>query len=336
MRVLVTGAVGFIGHHLVLSLLEDGVEVVGLDMLKPAYGDQLVDLRLKKIQKSKNYQNFTLIKADISKMNSLGILEDILPIDGIIHLAAYPGVRKGESTPTEYFQNNVISTAVIFEFAHKHQIDKILYASSSSVYGDLGLNGPVTEESAKPDDIKSVYGLTKWMNELQAEQFARNFGQKSIGLRFFTVFGSSGRPDMGYSIFAKAISGESSLPIFGDLDSKRDYTFINDLIDQIKQIFSALSIVDHQLSLDLSNKKHLILNLGLGNPKKLGDIIKAIEKTLEKRANLEFKKRPTNDAIATYADNRKMKNYFQLKAATDFQTAIDLTLKDDQAGWFNL
>jgi UDP-glucuronate 4-epimerase len=334
MKIVVTGAAGFIGHHLTIALLELGHEVVGIDNLKPAYGDELIPIRLNKIYNCNNSHKFDLVNLDLSKQSSLEVLDKFSDVNAIVHLAAYPGVRKGEDNPTLYFQNNILSTSVILEFARIKNIEIMLYASSSSVYGDLGVGGPISELLAKHEDIKSVYGLTKWTNELQARQFSRNFGSKNIGLRFFTVFGSEGRPDMGYAIFAKAISKGSKVPIFGDLNSTRDYTYIDDLVEQIKMVLYALEIPSHKLSIDLAREGSLILNLGLGNPKTLDEIISAIENTLERKAELEFIPRLNNDSQATYADNSLMQSYFDLKDETDFQVAIRATLKSDSINWY--
>lgn len=335
MRIVVTGAVGFIGHHLTIALLNEGHEVIGIDSLSPAYGDQLTTIRLQKIVSSDYSDSFRLINLDLSQESSLSVLNQIPKVNAIVHLAAYPGVRKGEECPTLYFQNNVVSMSVILEFAKKNNIQILLYASSSSVYGDLGIEGPVAESSAKVQDIKSVYGLTKWTNELQAMQFSRNFGVKSIGLRFFTVFGSEGRPDMGYAIFAKAISNGEKVPIFGDLDSIRDYTYIDDLIEQVNSIIYALKNPSHQLSIDIVREKCLILNLGLGNPKTLGEIISEIEGTLCRKADLEFGPRSNNDSRATYADNSLMESYFGFKKETNFRDAIRMTFNKDLNNWYD-
>ncbi len=331
---MLTGATGFIGHHLAKKLLEEGHCVVGVDHLSPAYEGNLPKIRLETILKNSLSKNFEFYNLDLIDPETINILSALEPFQVILHLAAYPGVRRGEIEATKYYQNNITSHSAVFDIAKFSKDVKILYASSSSIYGDLGAQGAVNEDMAKFSDIKSVYGTTKWINELQADQFFKNFGLQSIGLRFFTVFGSQGRPDMAYSIFAKNIELGMQIPIMADLDSLRDYTYINDLISQIILIIESLQNKSHELYSDLTITGSMKLNLGLSSPKKLSEIIKSIEITLNKEAKLNHLPHQSTDSIGTYADNTKMRKYFPEIKATNFQEAIDETLKTGQNKWY--
>jgi UDP-glucuronate 4-epimerase len=333
-RILLTGATGFIGHHLAQKLLEEGHHIVGIDHLKPAYEGNLPKIRLEKILNNPFSKNFNFHNLDLVDPEAIVVLSALEPFDAIVHLAAYPGVRRGEIESTRYYKNNVTSHSAVFEIAKFSKNVKVLYASSSSVYGDLGARGAVNEDNAKFSDIKSVYGSTKWINELQADQFFKNFGLQSIGLRFFTVFGSLGRPDMAYSIFAKNIEMGIEIPIIADLDSLRDYTYINDLIFQILLILESLQEKNHVLNSDLSTIGSMKLNLGLSSPKKLSEIIQCIELALNKEAKFNFMPHQPTDSIGTYADNSRMKNYFPGIRVTNFQDAINETLNQVDFKWY--
>jgi UDP-glucuronate 4-epimerase len=334
LRILLTGAAGFIGHHLAQKLLEEGHYVVGVDHLKPAYEGNLPQIRLETILRNSHRRNFEFYNLDLVNPETINFFSAIEPFQVIIHLAAYPGVRRGEAEATKYYKNNVASHSAVFEIAKFSKDVKILYASSSSVYGDLGAQGAVSEDMAKFSDIKSVYGSTKWINELQSDQFFKNFGLQSIGLRFFTVFGSQGRPDMAYSIFARNIEKGMQIPILADLDSLRDYTYINDLMSQILLIVQSLQHMEHELYCDLSSNGSMKLNLGLSSPKKLSEIIYSIEIALNKKARLNHLPHQPTDSIGTYADNTKMRKYFPEIKATNFQDAINETLKQGKTKWY--
>ena len=239
---------------------------MGIDNLNNYYSIKLKNTRLKILKKKKN---FKFIKLDLK--NNKKLQKKILnyKIEIIIHLAAQPGVRISLKKPLNTLNENLIPFINILEFARKKKVKKFIYASSSSVYGDTKIY-PFNENDTKNIPV-SIYGATKLSNEIIARSYSRNFNMQCFGLRFFTVYGPYGRPDMAYFSFTENLRKNKKITVFNKGVMKRDFTFIDDVIKGITD-----------LSLMKIRKKNLILNIGKGKPDNLMDLIKYIQKTLKK------------------------------------------------------
>jgi len=285
MGILVTGAAGFIGSSAIKELLKENKDIVGIDNLNDYYNpafkkSNIKDLKIKFYEE--NIRNFEKLDA-IFKNNK---------INEIIHLAAMVGVRTSIENPFLYEDVNVKGTLNILELAKKHKIKKVVFASSSSVYGNRD-KVPFSEDDATNSQI-SPYAVTKKAGELLCHNYSALYGISCTCLRFFTVYGPCGRPDMAPYKFVDRITNGKEIDVFGDGTTKRDYTFISDVVAGIKK------------SLELENG-YEIINLGCGNPVMLKDFIEVIEKALGKSAKISRKEKQQGDVDLTYADISKAK-----------------------------
>ena len=283
MKVLLTGAAGFIGSHAAQALLERGDEVVGIDNLNPYY-----DINLKKhnLEILKQYENFSFYKKDITK--PLKLKEDF---DIIVHLAAQAGVRYSIEKPRVYENTNGLGTMQIFEYAKNNNIKKVVFASSS-VYGNTD-KIPFTEDQNVNHPV-SFYAATKKYNELQAHVYHDLYDIEMIGLRFFTVYGPRGRPDMAPMIFARLMSQNKPIKVFNEGDMLRDFTYIKDIVQGI-------------LKATTTSLEYEIINLCRGEPVKLLDFIQTLEKHLGVEANKKMLPMQPGDVRVTYGDATKAK-----------------------------
>ena len=287
--ILITGVAGFIGFHLARDLLEKGEDVVGIDNLNPYYSVRLKERRLEILSK---YPNFSFIKIDFGNWNELySSLKDI-PIDLIVHLGAQAGVRYSLENPWAYIHSNEYGTLNIFELAKRKNIERVVYASSSSVYG--GNTKIPFSESDRVDRPISLYAATKRANELMAYTYHHLYGIKMIGLRFFTVYGELGRPDMAYFKFARNIMLGKEIEIYGYGRLKRDFTYISDIVDGIEKA----------MNLDT---EYEIINLGNNRPIEVNYFVSLLEKYLGKEVKKKYVEKPKADVEITYADITKAK-----------------------------
>ena len=281
MRILLTGAAGFIGFHVAKALLDRGDEVVGIDNLSDYYDPKLKDARLALL----DHERFTFVKHD---------LEDPIKIessfDVICHLAAQAGVRYSIENPRVYEQSNALGTLNVFEFARQQSIDRVVFASSSSVYGNTD-SIPFREDAVEDRPI-SLYAATKRANELYAYTYHHLFGIKMTGLRFFTVYGPWGRPDMAYYSFTKAILEGVPIDVYNNGDQSRDFTYITDIVQGV------LAAIDTPFDYE-------IINLGRGKPEKLFDFIAEIERAIGTTAFKNLLPMQPGDVPSTYADVSK-------------------------------
>jgi UDP-glucuronate 4-epimerase len=290
MKILVTGSAGFIGHHLSKDLLEDGHEIVGLDSLNDYY-DPL--LKQKRNDLLSTYEKYRFQQAELSDHGAVSEIVDAEHPELIIHLAAQAGVRYSLVNPWVYEQSNTLGTISIFEAARKAKIKRVIFASSSSVYG-ANTKIPFSESDVTDSPV-SLYAATKKSCELIARTYHHLYGIEVAGLRFFTVYGELYRPDMALFSFAKNILLDQPIKLFNNGKMKRDYTFISDIVDGIKS-----AAFKEQLGFE-------IYNLGGDNPVDLERVVALLEHGLQKQALVEYLPMQAGDVEITYADISKAK-----------------------------
>ncbi len=286
-KILVTGCAGFIGMHLSNDLLKSGYLVFGIDNLNEYYDKSLKLDRLKILKSNKN---FTFEKIDINDALKLNNYFSINKPDKVVNLAAQAGVRNSIINPNSYVQSNVVGFMNILEACRHNKVKGLTYASSSSVYG--GNSVVPFSETHNVDNPTSIYAASKMSNELMARCYYNLFGLKSTGLRFFTVYGPWGRPDMAYYIFTKRIYENKNINVFNNGDMYRDFTFIDDIVFGIK---SAI----------INNYDFEIFNLGNNKVEKITEMIRIIEKSLNMEARVKLKPMQLGDIKKTFADIKK-------------------------------
>ncbi|CAD5243339.1 NAD-dependent epimerase/dehydratase family protein [Thermococcus camini] len=288
-QILVTGSAGFIGFHLSKRLLEDyDVSVIGIDNMSNYYSPVLKEKRNEILM---NYENYRFLRLDLSDWDKLigSVDEDI---DLIIHLGAQAGVRYSLENPWAYIQSNDLGTLNIFELARRRNIDKVIFASSSSVYG-ANKKIPFSEEDRVEKPV-SLYAVTKRANELMAWTYHYLYGIKMLGVRFFTVYGEFGRPDMAYFKFAKKIMEGKPIEIYGGGKLKRDFTYVSDIVNGLIKAINA----------DFGFE---IVNLGNNRPVELNYFVSLLEEYLGREAKKIYVPKPKADVEITYADISKAK-----------------------------
>ena len=304
MNIILTGAAGFIGFHTTLALLKKKINVYGIDDLNPYY-----DVRLKKDRLAilKKYENFHFLKKKIEdkRIHSFFKKKDI---DVIINLAAQAGVRHSLKNPYVYVESNVLGQVNMLELAKNVEAKKFIYASSSSVYG--GNKKMPFSVSQRVDNPISLYAATKKSSELVAECYSHLFDIKCIGLRFFTVYGPWGRPDMATFIFTKNIIEGKTIQIFNYGKMERDFTYIDDIVQGILGA----------LKKNISN--HKVYNLGNSNPEVLLEFVELIEKTLNKKAQKKLLPIQPGDVSKTFADITESKKDLKFSPKTKISEGI--------------
>jgi UDP-glucuronate 4-epimerase len=310
MKVLVTGVAGFIGMHCAKRLLARGDEVVGIDNLSPYYSVQLKKDRLAQLE----HPQFTFRQADIADADSLQKIFAKTRPQAVLHLAAQAGVRYSLENPDAYIQTNLVGFANLLECCRHHPPGHLVYASSSSVYG--GNPQLPWSESQGVDHPVSLYAATKKSNELLAHTYSHLFGLHTTGLRYFTVYGPWGRPDMSAFLFAQAIMAGRPVLVFNHGDMQRDFTFVDDIVE------GTLRVLDKPA-------RYAVYNIGNHQPVGLLDYIAALERAFGKKAKLEMKPMQPGDVKATYADTSA------LRAAVGFAPSTPLEVGLQRfASWF--
>ena len=307
MRVLITGAAGFIGYHLCRRLLKEGFEVVGVDNINSYYDIRLKYARLNDLGvirkdaekyhfecKSKIFTNFNFIRLNLEDKEQLFSLFKEKNFDIVCNLAAQAGVRYSIENPDVYIQSNIIGFLNILECCRHFKIKHLVYASSSSVYGS-NKKIPFTEEDNVDKPI-SLYAATKKSNELMAYTYSHLYNIPTTGLRFFTVYGPWGRPDMAPMLFANAITNNRPIKIFNNGNMSRDFTYIDDVINGIEIILQNPPVKSS------FNPAYKLTNIGNGNPQSLIDFINVIEKKIGIEAKKEFMPMQPGDVPKTWAD----------------------------------
>lgn len=302
MNILVTGAAGFIGFHLSLALLRRGNTVVGLDNINDYYDPKLKYDRLALLEKE---SGFSFIKADLCDKNSIEKVFSDNSFDRVVNLAAQAGVRYSLTNPDVYVNSNIVGFLNILEACRNHKIKHLVFASSSSVYG-LNTNMPFSVHD-NVDHPVSLYAATKKSNELMAHSYSHLFGLPITGLRFFTVYGPWGRPDMALFLFTRAILEGKPIKVFNNGLMKRDFTYIDDIVEGIVRVMEKIPQVNsnwnsQQPDPGTSSAPYRIYNIGNNQPVELLKFIETIEEKLGKKAIKEFLPLQAGDVLATYAD----------------------------------
>ena len=310
-KILVTGAAGFIGFHLTKRLCEEGHHVVGIDNLNDYYDVQLKRDRLAQLDPYNKSSLFEFHKIDIADLSDLQKIFKETKIDIVINLAAQAGVRYSLENPHEYIRSNVQGFMNILECCRHHNVGKLIYASSSSVYGG-NTKLPFAEED-RVDHPISIYAASKKSNELMAHTYSHLFGLETIGIRFFTVYGPWGRPDMAYCIFTKNIIENKPLQIFNNGKHSRSFTYIDDIIESIYRL---VGITEGVL------KPYSIFNIGGENTVKLMDYVSAIEDSLSLKGRYEFSPIQPGDVEKTETDSNKLREIIKFSPKTDVKIGI--------------
>jgi UDP-glucuronate 4-epimerase len=302
MKVLVTGAAGFIGMHTSLKLLARGDQVVGLDNLNDYYDVSLKEARLGQIQR---LDGFTFVRADLADRATLEACFSEHRFDAVINLAAQAGVRYSLENPHAYVDSNVVGFMNVLECCRHYEIKHLVYASSSSVYG-LNSSMPFSIHDNVDHPI-SMYAASKKANELMAHTYSHLYGLPTTGLRFFTVYGPWGRPDMALFLFTKTILQDEPIKVFNNGEMQRDFTYIDDIVEGVVRILDRPAQPNANWQSDTpdpgtSPAPYRVFNIGNNNPVKLLDFIGAIETALGKEAVKEMLPIQPGDVAATYAN----------------------------------
>lgn len=321
MTILVTGSAGFIGFHLVSSFLNNGINVVGVDNLNDYYDVSLKKLRLKKLEELADIKTSTydFYKQDICDRSQLFKIFSRHKISCIVHLAAQAGVRYSITNPDEYINSNIVGFHNILEASRKFKINHLIFASSSSVYG-MSTDIPFSA-GTNTDAPISLYAASKKSNELMAFSYSHLYNIQITGLRFFTVYGPYGRPDMAYFKFVKSIDSEEEIEVYNNGDMKRDFTYIDDIIEGINLIVeNPPKNIQHHSS--LSKAPYRIFNIGNNKPVLLSTFIKIIEKNLNKNASKKFLPMQDGDVPITYADIDDLKKEYSFEPKTSIEKGL--------------
>jgi UDP-glucuronate 4-epimerase len=306
--ILITGCAGFIGFNLAKRLCGEKFKVIGIDKISQKNISQIKKDRLKILKKDSffKFQNI-----DISDYTAVSKFFKNNKIKFVIHLAALPGVRESMKNPQKFFSSNITGFFNIIESSNKTNVMKFIYASSSSVY-DSKAKIPYKETDSTKNQI-SFYAFSKKNSEQIAEYYSKNHNLITIGLRFFSVYGPWGRPDMAYYKFTDMVYNNKPIDVFNHGNHKRDFTYIDDVTDFIKILINKKQDV---------KKKFSIFNVGYGKPINLGYLIKQIEKNLGKKAKIKYLEKQLGDVHTTFADTKKSKRDLKYKARYPFDIGI--------------
>lgn len=331
MKILVTGAAGFIGFHLANKLVEQGNIVVGIDNINTYYSAELKYARLaeagingdaknwhQKVNSTKN-ANYSFVRINLEDKQQLDQLFETEKFDRVCNLAAQAGVRYSIENPQAYIDSNIVGFLNILEACRHNNIKHLLYASSSSVYGN-SKKMPLSVTDSVDTPI-SLYAATKKSNELMAHTYSHLFGIPTTGLRFFTVYGPWGRPDMAYFSFTKNILAKKAIKVFNHGDLYRDFTYVDDIVEGIVKIMNGAPT---------STPPYKVHNIGNASPVKLMDFIETIEKALGQEAEKEYHDMQPGDVYKTYADVSELIKDFGYSPNTTLEKGIGEFVK-----WYN-
>jgi UDP-glucuronate 4-epimerase len=311
MKILVTGCAGFIGMHVAQKLLQAGHDVVGIDNLNDYYTPQLKIDRLKQIE---NFENFQFLKMDISNNEVISQLFDTHNFQRVVHLAAQAGVRYSITNPRAYIDANITGFFNIIEACRKHKVEHLVYASSSSVYGK---NEKLPySETDQVDNPVSLYAATKKSNELMAFTYSHLYRIPATGLRFFTVYGPWGRPDMSPFIFVKAIIEGKPIQLFNYGNMSRDFTYIDDIVHGL------IEVLNRPPEEQASTVPHRVLNIGNHQPVQLTDYVKTIEEVTGVVARVELAPMQAGDVLTTFADTQLIQELTKFRPSTPLRKGL--------------
>lgn len=307
MKILITGTAGFIGYHLSKRLLEEGHCIIGIDQVNDYYDVNLKLSRLKqkgitpskelKVSRSEIYKNYYFYKCDLENKEGINTIFQNHEIEVVCHLAAQAGVRYSLENPMAYINSNIVGFQNIIDCVRSFGIKNFCYASSSSVYG--GIKEQPFKESMTVDYPISLYAATKKSNELVAFNYSHLFGIQSTGLRFFTVYGPWGRPDMALFKFTKALFEDKTIDVYNYGDMIRDFTYVDDIVEGVVRVIKNPAPISNS---NPTNAPYRVYNIGNNNPVKLMDFIKAIEDEVGKKFKINLMEIQPGDVPSTYAD----------------------------------
>jgi len=317
-KILITGVAGFIGFHLALRLQSEGYDIVGIDNLNEYYDVNLKISRLDVLKTSSHDKNYTFIKLDIADKSKVEQLFADNPFSIVIHLAAQAGVRHSIDAPHAYTESNITGFLNILEGCRRNTVKQLIYASSSSVYG--GNTKLPFAESDRVDKPLALYGATKRANELMAHAYSHLYGLSTIGLRFFTVYGPWGRPDMALFLFTKNILAGEPIRVFNYGHHVRSFTYIDDIVEGMDRLIKIANSRDAHVHQDIG--KYKIFNIGGENAVSLMDYIREIENTLGKQAIIEYLPLQPGDVEKTEADSTALSEATGFKPQISIQAGI--------------
>jgi UDP-glucuronate 4-epimerase len=322
MRILLTGAAGFIGMTTALRLLERGDTVIGLDNLNDYYD---VNLKLSRLQLLERHAGFRFIKLDVADRSGMEQVFASHPLDRVVHLAAQAGVRYSLVNPHAYVDSNVVGFLNVLEGCRRAEVGHLVYASSSSVYG--GNTRMPFSEHDNVDHPVSLYAATKKANELMAHTYSHLYGVPTTGLRFFTVYGPWGRPDMALFLFTKSILEGRPIDVFNEGRMQRDFTYVDDIAEGIVRVLDRCAIGDPSYMADrpdpaTSSAPYRVFNIGNNRPVSLFDFISCIEQALGRKAEMRLLPMQDGDVPATFANIDALGEWTGFAPATSIQEGI--------------
>ena len=333
-KILITGAAGFIGHHLSKLLVKEGYTVVGLDNINDYYDPNLKLARLKDMQIDISDIQYNIAaegdiifyKLDLTDKENLLKLFEKYHFDYVVNLAAQAGVRYSLENPQSYIDSNITGFLNILEACRAYPVKHLVYASSSSVYG-LNKNVPFSTED-HTDHPLAIYAASKKSNEMMAHSYSYLFQIPTTGLRFFTVYGPWGRPDMALHIFTKAIVEDEEFNVFNYGNMSRDFTYVLDIVESVKRLIPLAPSKDNpnfdpqHPNPSISSAPYQLFNIGNNSPVALMDYVQAIEKALNKKGRIVYKEMQAGDVESTYANVQSLFDYIDFKPSTDIETGI--------------
>lgn len=322
MKILVTGAAGFIGFHLVQRLLDEGHVVCGLDVMNDYYDVSLKQARLEQIA---SHNQFTFVQIDLADRAAMNDLFETGQFDCVVNLAAQAGVRYSIENPHSYIDSNITGFLHILEGCRHHKVGHLIYASSSSVYG-LDEDMPFSEGQST-DHPLALYGATKKANEMMAHSYSNLYDLPTTGLRFFTVYGPWGRPDMALFLFTKAILDGQPIKLFNQGQMVRDFTFVHDIVEGITRLVDKPATANEDFDgaspdSGTSSKPYRLFNIGNSQPVPLMDYVSALEEALGIEAIKEFLPMQPGDVAATNADTSRLHEWVGFQPNTSVKDGV--------------
>jgi len=325
MKIIVTGAAGFIGFHIVQALLRVGHRVIGIDNINAYYDIKLKYARLKETGIEENeikpgvyvqstlFDLYQFIQLDLNDRDRLEHLFETENFSHVVHLAAQAGVRYSLQNPFAYIDSNITGFENLLEACRHHPVTHLVYASSSSVYGK-NTQTPFKETDVTDTPV-SLYAATKKANELMAYTYAQLYHIPATGIRFFTVYGPWGRPDMAPYLFTSAILKGETIRLFNHGNMERDFTYIDDIASGVLQILPSPPVVE---------TPHIIYNMGYGDPVRLTDFLSVIENITSRKAIIEMTEMQPGDVVSTYADTTLLQNNFNYQPHTSIEKGLEI------------
>ncbi|MDM8568935.1 NAD-dependent epimerase [Thiotrichales bacterium HSG1] len=322
MTTLITGVAGFIGSQLAKNLLDSGVNVIGIDNLNDYYD---VNLKKSRLQQLQNQPNFQFIQLNLADRDGMGELFNRYKFNQVVNLAAQAGVRYSLENPNSYVDSNIVGFVNLLEGCRYSEVEHLVFASSSSVYG-LNTKIPFSVQH-NVDHPVSLYAATKKTNELIAHTYSHLYGLPTTGLRFFTVYGPWGRPDMAYFKFTKAILADQPIEVYNHGRMQRDFTYIDDIVEGVTRILRQKPQVDHNWSGKIPNPSsstapYRIYNIGNSQPVDLMYFIGILETILSKKANIKMLSMQPGDVKITYANIDDLKTEFNWRPQTSIEDGL--------------